>query len=103
MADSKVLDLTVKQKVVVAGGLIVGVTTGLDLLRRWSRKDRLPSPPGWWPVVGHMVTLMRFCWDNSSLAMAKWGVELDRKQGHALRGLKILTQETLRHALRLEA
>ena len=81
MAESKVLDLTVKQKVLVAGGLIVGLTTGLDVLRRWNRKDRLPLPPGWGPVVGHMVTLMRYCWDNTSLAMAKWGVELERKQG----------------------
>ena len=38
-------------------------------------------PGGYWPVLGHFVTCMRYCWDNTSLALARWGVDLYRTEG----------------------
>eukprot|EP00913_Durusdinium_trenchii_P035065 g32802.t1 len=81
VAASKVADLA-QNKVVVAGALLLTVTTALDVVRRWRRKGQQPPyPPGSWPFLGHFVTVMRYCWDNSSWALAKWGLELQRSQG----------------------
>ncbi|CAK9001814.1 unnamed protein product [Durusdinium trenchii] len=87
VAASKVADLA-QNKVVVAGALLLTVTTALDVVRRWRRKGQQPPyPPGSWPFLGHFVTVMRYCWDNSSWALAKWGLELQRSQGFKTHGL----------------
>ncbi|CAJ1335055.1 unnamed protein product, partial [Effrenium voratum] len=86
MADSKLEHFAItRNKIVVAGlsSLVLGVTAVLDLLRRKSRPkgQPLPVPPGWWPIVGHFATCMRYCWENSNLAFTKWGLDLQRRKG----------------------
>lgn len=81
-AESKVEQFTLQRKVAVAGVILLTCTTALDVARRWRKKgQQLPSPPGYWPVLGHFVTCMRYCWDNTSLALARWGVDLYRTEG----------------------
>mmetsp|Transcript_96559 Transcript_96559/g.133892 ORF Transcript_96559/g.133892 Transcript_96559/m.133892 type:complete len:534 (-) Transcript_96559:113-1714(-) len=85
-AESKVADqFALQRKVAVAGAILLTCTTVLDVARRWSKKSQkgqqLPSPPGSWPIFGHLLTCMGYCWDNTSLALARWGLDLQRTHG----------------------
>eukprot|EP00434_Breviolum_minutum_P026971 symbB.v1.2.023846.t1/scaffold2213.1/size114990/7 len=110
-AESKVADqFALQRKVAVAGAILLTCTTVLDVARRWSKKSQkgqqLPSPPGSWPIFGHLLTCMGYCWDNTSLALARWGLDLQRTHGPlgvSRHWLRILVTRTCRLIAGLKA
>ncbi|CAE7669401.1 ascE [Symbiodinium necroappetens] len=77
-----------QHKFAVTGALLLGVTVLLDAARRFRSKRKpgelIPSLPGGWPIMGHFSTLMRYCRQNTNLALGRWAVDVAQHQGFGI-------------------
>jgi len=77
-----------QRKFAVTGALLLGVTVLLDAARRFRSRRKpgelIPCLPGGWPIIGHFFTLMRYCRQNSNLAMGRWAVDVAKRQGFGI-------------------